>query len=127
MPSCRVLRLRSHDTQRPTRPRRRFRAVAAAVVALPFLGVCIAGPAHAASVSTWDKVARCESGGDWSINTGNGHYGGLQFKLSTWRAFGGKGMPHRASKAEQIRIAERVLAGQGPGAWPVCGRRAGLK
>ncbi|MFE3202965.1 transglycosylase family protein [Embleya sp. NPDC059237] len=112
---------------------RRLRGFAAldAVLALPVaaiaLGAVLAGPAQAASVATWDKVARCESGGNWSINTGNGHYGGLQFTLPTWRAHGGKGMPHHASKAEQIRIAEKVLANQGPGAWPTCGRRAGLR
>ncbi|WP_436772290.1 transglycosylase family protein [Yinghuangia sp. YIM S09857] len=110
------------------RPRRR-RGALAVLIALPVLAVAAvatANPAHAVSVRTWDKVAKCESGGNWSINTGNGYYGGLQFKLSTWREHGGKGMPHRASKAEQIRVAERVLANQGPGAWPVCGRRAGL-
>lgn len=109
------------------RPRRRIGVVVAVTAAVVLTGTFVsAGPASAASVSTWDKVAKCESGGNWSINTGNGHYGGLQFKLSTWRAHGGKGMPHRASKSEQIRIAEKVLASQGPGAWPVCGRRAGL-
>lgn len=71
----------------------------------------------------WDAIAACESGGNWSINTGNGYYGGLQFTPSTWRAFGGSGMPHQASRAEQIRVAENVLRGQGIGAWPVCGRR----
>ena len=70
----------------------------------------------------WDGVAKCESGGNWAINTGNGYYGGLQFSLGTWRSYGGVGMPHRATKAEQIRIAERVLETQGKGAWPVCGR-----
>ncbi|CAM2789350.1 transglycosylase family protein [Skermania piniformis] len=70
----------------------------------------------------WDGVAACESGGDWSINTGNGFSGGLQFTESTWQEYGGSGMAHNASKAEQIRVAENVLAGQGPGAWPVCGQ-----
>lgn len=71
----------------------------------------------------WDAVAECESGGDWSINTGNGYSGGLQFLPSTWRAYGGTGEAHNASRAEQIRVAENVLAGQGIGAWPVCGPR----
>lgn len=72
----------------------------------------------------WDRVALCESGGNWSTNTGNGFYGGLQFNLGTWRAYGGTGYPHLNSKAEQIRIAERVrLGSQGLGAWPVCGSR----
>jgi cell wall-associated NlpC family hydrolase len=85
--------------------------------------------AEAASVSTWDKVAACESGGNWSINTGNGFYGGLQFTASTWLAYGGGSYASRADHAtrpEQIRIAEKVLTGQGPGAWPECGPKAGL-
>ncbi len=86
--------------------------------------------ATSASASTvWDGVAACESGGNWSINTGNGYYGGLQFSSSTWNAFGGgryASSANRASKSEQIAIAKRVLASQGPGAWPVCGARAGL-
>ena len=82
-----------------------------------------AGLAHADP--NWDAVAACESGGNWAINTGNGYYGGLQFSLSTWRAFGGTGMPQNASRAEQIRVAENVLRTQGIGAWPVCGRKAG--
>lgn len=87
-----------------------------------------ATPASAAS-TVWDKVASCESGGRWSINTGNGYYGGLQFSASTWKGFGGKkyaSNAHQATKAEQIAIARRVLASQGPGAWPVCSRRANL-
>ena len=78
------------------------------------------------SESVWDRVAACESSGDWSINTGNGYYGGLQFSLQTWKAFGGEGMPHEASREEQIRIAQKTLAVQGPGAWPTCGKKAGL-
>ena len=86
-------------------------------------------PASAASLSTWDKVAKCESGGNWSINTGNGYYGGLQFSQSTWAGFGGTRYAARAdlaTKAQQITVAEKVLSVQGPGAWPVCGARAGL-
>ncbi|MFJ8046196.1 transglycosylase family protein [Kitasatospora sp. NPDC096147] len=88
-----------------------------------------AGTASAASVSTWDKVAACESTNDWSINTGNGFYGGLQFTSSTWAEFGGKQyapQANQATKAQQIAIAEKVLAVQGPGAWPVCSVQAGL-
>jgi hypothetical protein len=73
----------------------------------------------------WDAVARCESGGNWSIDTGNGFYGGLQFTPSTWLAFGGADVAPRADLAtrdQQIAVAERVLAEQGPGAWPTCGR-----
>src|SRR5512133_264702 len=71
-------------------------------------------------VSTWDKVAQCESGGDWTTSTGNGFHGGLQFTATTWRSFGGSGMPHQASRTEQIAVAERVLTAQGWKAWPAC-------
>jgi peptidoglycan hydrolase-like protein with peptidoglycan-binding domain len=77
--------------------------------------------------TVWDKLAKCESGGNWSINTGNGYYGGLQFSLQTWRGYGGSGMPHRTSRTEQIRIAEKVQNGQGWGAWPSCSSKLGLR
>lgn len=86
-------------------------------------------PASAASTTTWDRVADCESSGNWSINTGNGYYGGLQFSQPTWLAYRLPGYPSRAdqaTKAQQIAVAERVLRAQGPGAWPTCGARAGL-
>jgi hypothetical protein len=79
------------------------------------------GTAHAYSVN-WDAIAQCESGGNWSTNTGNGFYGGLQFKQATWSANGGVGSPAAASREQQIRVAERVLATQGLGAWPSCGK-----
>ncbi|WTW92492.1 transglycosylase family protein [Streptomycetaceae bacterium NBC_01309] len=100
--------------------------VTGAAIAAPLIG---ATSASAASVSTWDKVAQCESTGNWSINSGNGFYGGLQFTQSTWNAFGGGQYADRAdlaTKDQQIAIAEKVLAGQGPGAWPVCSVKAGL-
>jgi LysM repeat protein len=84
-------------------------------------------PAQASSVN-WDAVARCESGGNWSINTGNGYYGGLQFSRSTWKANGGgkyASTANKASRSEQIRVAENVLDNQGIRAWPVCGKKAG--
>jgi resuscitation-promoting factor RpfE len=81
------------------------------------------GTANAESGVDWDAVAACESGGNWSIATGNGYYGGLQFTMGTWRANGGSGSPQHASREEQIRVAENVLRSQGIGAWPVCGRR----
>src|ERR1041384_3882885 len=87
--------------------------------------IALAGNAEAAPSSVWDKVAQCESGGNWSTNTGNGYYGGLQFSASTWRAYGGSGRADQASREEQIRVAENVLRSQGIGAWPSCGRRAG--
>ena len=85
--------------------------------------------ANAATGRTWDRLAQCESGGNWHINTGNGYYGGLQFSAGTWSAHGGGRYASRAdlaSKAAQISVAQRVLASQGPGAWPTCGARAGL-
>ena len=75
----------------------------------------------------WDRVAQCESGGNWSINTGNGYYGGLQFSLQSWRAVGGSGYPHQATKLEQIDRAERLRAIQGWGAWPSCSSQLGLR
>jgi nucleoid-associated protein YgaU len=84
-------------------------------------------PAHADSVN-WDAIAQCESGNNWSINTGNGFYGGLQFTQGTWNAYGGgkyASTANQASRSQQIAVAEKVLQGQGIGAWPVCGKRAG--
>lgn len=82
------------------------------------------GVAHADGMN-WDAVAQCESNGNWATDTGNGKYGGLQFKLATWQEYGGVGNPAQASKQEQIAVANRVLAGQGPGAWPKCGSGGG--
>lgn len=79
-------------------------------------------PARANAID-WDAVAQCESGGDWTISTGNGYSGGLQFSPATWAEHGGRGDPARAPRSDQIRIAERVLRTQGLGAWPVCGPR----
>ena len=106
------------------------RAIGAGAGLALSLGIGLSGavPAEAAA-SVWDKVAQCESGGNWKINTGNGFYGGVQFAAGTWKAYGGKtyaSQAHLATKAEQIAIARRVLAGQGPGAWPTCSRRAVL-
>ncbi len=98
---------------------------AGAVAAVSLTATMGTGTARAATAHNWDGVARCESSGNWSINTGNGYYGGLQFSRSTWLAYGGGAYAARAdlaSKAEQIVIAERTLRGQGVGAWPVCGR-----
>ncbi|WP_306323639.1 MULTISPECIES: transglycosylase family protein [unclassified Streptomyces] len=95
--------------------------VAAAAVAVPLMG---ATSASAATTSEWDQVAQCESGGNWSTNTGNGFYGGLQFSSSTWSAYGGTqyaSTADQASKAQQIAVGEKVLASQGSGAWPNCG------
>ena len=83
--------------------------------------------ASVASGSVWDRLAECESGGNWSINTGNGYYGGLQFSLSTWRAYGGKGYPHENSRAQQIAIAQKLQAAAGWGQWPACSSKLGLR
>jgi hypothetical protein len=83
-----------------------------------------------ASGGVWDAMAQCESGGNWATNTGNGYYGGLQFAAGTWRAMGGTAYAptaDQATKAQQIEIAERVLASQGWGAWPGCARKVGLR
>lgn len=101
--------------------RRNVRRGTAALVVGGAAAATLSMPAHAATEAEWDTVAQCESGGDWSINTGNGFSGGLQFTASTWAANGGTGNPANASKAEQVRVAENVLATQGKGAWPVCG------
>ncbi|GAA4313918.1 resuscitation-promoting factor protein RpfA [Streptomyces venetus] len=109
------------------RPSKASRAIAVAgvtgaAVAAPLMAT---GTASAATTSEWDTVAQCESGGNWSINTGNGYYGGLQFSASTWSAYGGTqyaSTADQASKDQQIQVAEKVLASQGKGAWPVCGK-----
>ncbi len=98
-----------------------------AVAAIAGAGLAVPGTgANAASGSTWDALAQCESGGNWSINTGNGFSGGLQFTPSTWAAYGGTGAPQNATRAQQIAVAERVQAGQGWGAWPSCAAQLGL-
>jgi hypothetical protein len=102
-------------------------AVAGAVAGAPLL---VAVPANAAPDSAWDKLAKCESGGRWDINTGNGFHGGLQFTPTTWSGFGGKQfapVAYKASREEQIVVAERVLAKQGWNAWPVCSRKTGVR
>lgn len=98
-------------------------AAAGVVLTAP---VVLAPAASAAPGSDWDRLAQCESTGNWGINTGNGFSGGLQFTPGTWRAFGGDGPAHRASREAQIAVAERVLAVQGWKAWPACSRKLGL-
>ena len=83
--------------------------------------------ASVATGSVWDRLAQCESSGNWSMNSGNGFYGGLQFMLSTWRAYGGKGYPHQNSRAQQIAIAQKLQASAGWGQWPACSRKLGLR
>jgi len=76
--------------------------------------------------SVWDKLAACEAGGNWAINTGNGYYGGLQFSLSSWRGVGGSGLPSDASREEQIMRGQMLQARSGWGAWPACSAKLGL-
>lgn len=102
----------------------RLAVVGAVATGVP---LALAGTATAAPESAWDKLAECESGGNWNAATGNGYYGGIQFNATTWHAMGGTGMPHQASKAEQIAVAERTLAAQGWNAWPACSRKMGLR
>ncbi|RAK34553.1 LysM domain-containing protein [Actinoplanes lutulentus] len=88
-----------------------------------------ASPASAARQVNWDVVAKCESGGRWHINTGNGYYGGLQFSRSTWKANGGgkyASTANKATKAEQIKIANKLFKKRGLKPWPVCGKKPGV-
>ncbi|KAF4410773.1 MULTISPECIES: transglycosylase family protein [Streptomyces] len=100
--------------------------VTGASIAMPLLG---ASGAQAADAETWDRVAQCESGGMWSADTGNGYYGGLQFTQDTWEEYGGLAYApsaDRASRSQQIAVAEKVLDAEGPFAWPGCAVNAGL-
>lgn len=96
---------------------------------IPLLLIFSGGTAQASTGgdTKWDRIAKCESSGKWNTNTGNGYQGGLQFSPRTWRAFGGSGSAHKASRAQQIKIAERVLAKQGWKAWPACSKKLGFR
>jgi LysM repeat protein len=123
------------DTTRENAPKTQHKgqarttAVLAGAALLAPLGLLAAsGNAAAADSGVWDRIARCESGGNWHINTGNGYYGGLQFSAGTWRAYGGSAYAataDQASKSAQIAVATKVQRAQGWGAWPVCSARAG--
>jgi len=120
-----------HRATRPSTPGVARATAGATAIALPMVGVAAlaTGTAEAATESQWDNVAQCESGGNWHINTGNGYYGGLQFSQPTWVNYGGQQYASRAdlaTKDEQIAVANKVLAHQGWGAWPVCSQRRGL-
>ncbi|WP_043681231.1 LysM peptidoglycan-binding domain-containing protein [Streptomyces xylophagus] len=107
----------------------RTTAVLTGAALLAPLGLLAAtGNAAAADSGVWDRIARCESGGNWHINTGNGYYGGLQFSAGTWRAYGGSAYAataDQASRSAQIAVATKVQHAQGWGAWPVCSVKAG--
>lgn len=103
-------------------------ALAGAALLAPLGLLAATGNAAAADNGVWDRIAQCESGGNWHINTGNGYYGGLQFSASTWRAYGGTAYAptaDQASRSAQIAVAAEVQQAQGWGAWPVCSARAG--
>ena len=107
----------------------RITKLAAATAAVGASAALFSPAADAAPVSDWERLAQCESNGNWSINTGNGFHGGLQFTNSTWHAFGGGQFApnaHQATKSQQIWVVERTLAGQGWGAWPACSAKLGL-
>ncbi|WP_435202171.1 transglycosylase family protein [Janibacter sp. GS2] len=116
------------STSSPTRRRIAGVAVAGATAAVGSLATAQSASASTSS-NVWDAVAQCESGGDWSISTGNGFYGGLQFTTQTWQGFGGgkyAANANGATKSQQIEIAQKVLQTQGPGAWPKCSQVGGL-
>ncbi|GAA2955765.1 transglycosylase family protein [Streptomyces enissocaesilis] len=109
--------------------RRRVTGSFVAAGATGMLVLAGTGSASAAPTVDWSAVAQCESGGDWNANTGNGFSGGLQFTQSTWAAYGGTkyaASAHQATPQQQAAVADKVLQGQGIGAWPVCGAKAGL-
>jgi resuscitation-promoting factor RpfC len=112
------------DMRKRCRPLARFLLVGGIVAASLTSPTGLANAAPAAP--NWDAVAQCESGGNWQANTGNGEYGGLQFKPATWARYGGVGNPADASREQQIAVANRVLADQGLEAWPKCGTASGL-
>lgn len=102
------------------------RGVTLAAVSAAGLALSATAANAATSTSTWDALAQCESGGNWSTNTGNGYTGGLQFSDSTWAAYGGTGSAANATREQQIAVAEQVQASQGWGAWPSCASQLGL-
>lgn len=115
--------------RKPTNTGRTVAKFALTSAVLGVTGVAFSGTANAAPDSDWDRLAQCESGGNWGISTGNGYHGGLQFSPSTWNAYGGQEYAASASQAtrdQQISVAERVLDGQGWGAWPSCSSSLGL-
>lgn len=115
--------------RKPTNTGRTVAKVAVTGAMISGAGVALAGTASAAPDSDWDRLAQCEAGGNWNINTGNGYHGGLQFSQSTWQANGGGDYAptaNQASREQQIVVAEKVLASQGWGAWPSCSSSLGL-
>jgi hypothetical protein len=108
----------------------RFVARTGIVATTVIFPLIFASPAQADSRDPWDRLAQCESSGNWRANTGNGYYGGLQFSHRTWTAFGGRtyaSTANNATRPQQIAIAEKVLRVQGWKAWPTCSRRVGVR
>jgi hypothetical protein len=124
-----VLRPRQHAKH--AKPSRALPALAAGGLTLALAATDAALTSTAASAAApdaaWDRLAACESGGNWSINTGNGYYGGLQFNAATWRSVGGVGLPHQASREQQIAAANRLHDARGFQPWPACSRKLGLR
>ncbi|MBZ9644169.1 transglycosylase family protein [Streptomyces sp. PSKA30] len=115
-------------TRNNVRKTRTTAVLAGAALLAPLALLAGTGNAAAADGGVWDRIAQCESGGNWHINTGNGYYGGLQFSADTWRAYGGTAYAptaDQASKEQQIAVATKVQRAQGWGAWPTCSVRAG--
>ncbi|MGH3900033.1 MAG: transglycosylase family protein [Pseudonocardiaceae bacterium] len=101
--------------------------IATIAVTIPLV---LAVPAQAATGDQWDRLAHCESGGNWRANTGNGYFGGLQFSRRTWTGHGGgayAGTANHATRQQQVAIAEKVLRAQGWKAWPACSRKVGVR
>ncbi|MEV8596735.1 transglycosylase family protein [Streptomyces sp. NPDC052012] len=118
----------TRDTRDSARKTRTTAVLAGAALLAPLGLLATGGTAAAADGGVWDRIAQCESGGNWHINTGNGYYGGLQFSGATWRAYGGTAYAptaDRATKSQQIAVATKVQRAQGWGAWPTCSARAG--
>ncbi|MEU5536689.1 transglycosylase family protein [Streptomyces sp. NPDC020362] len=119
---------RNADRHDSARKGRTTAALAGAALLAPLGLLAVSGNAVAADNGVWDRIAQCESGGNWHINTGNGYYGGLQFSAGTWRAYGGTAYAptaDQASRSAQIAVATKVQHAQGWGAWPVCSAHAG--
>jgi LysM repeat protein len=116
------------DNTRKVRTTRTTAVLTGAALLAPLGLLAATGNAAAADSAVWDRIAKCESGGNWHINTGNGYYGGLQFSAGTWRAYGGTAYAStadKASKTAQIAVATKVQNAQGWGAWPTCSAQAG--
>lgn len=116
-----------HDGKVVKRTEKSSKIITKAVDRVVLVGTKEAEVASVGGNSVWDRLAQCESGGNWSINTGNGFYGGLQFTASTWRAMGGTGLPHQHSRETQIAVAKKLQARAGWGQWPACTSKLGLR